>query len=63
MYDENAVFGWTPAGQLSLFGADDLTVVDQAVDPGVVATLIADVMEPVNVLDELMATLNATPQP
>lgn len=63
VYDENAVFGWTPAGQLSLFGADDLTVVDQAVNPGVVATLIADVMEPVNVLDELMATLNATPQP
>lgn len=63
VYDEDAVFGWTPAGQLSLFGAEDLTVVDKAVDPGVVATLIAEAMEPVHVLDELMATLEATPEP
>jgi len=63
VYDDDAVFGWTPAGQLSLFGADDLTVVDKAVNPGVVATLIAEAMEPVRVLDDLMATLEATPEP
>ncbi|MCS6827625.1 MAG: hypothetical protein NZ553_13500 [Caldilinea sp.] len=63
VYDDDAVFGWTPAGQLTLFGADDLTVVDKAVNPGVVATLIADAMVPVNVLDDLMATLEATPEP
>jgi len=63
VYDETGVYGWTPSGQLALFGEDDLTVVDEAVDPGVVATLIADVMQPVTVLDDLMATLEATPTP
>lgn len=61
VYDDDAVYGWTPAGQLTLFGADDLIVVQEAVDPGVVATLIADVMQPVTVLDDIMATLDATP--
>ena len=32
-------------------------------DPAVVATLIADVMQPVTVLDDLMATLEATVEP
>lgn len=63
VYDETGIYGWVPSGQLALFGDDDLTVVDKAVDPGVVATLIADVMQPVNVLDDLMATLEATPSP
>jgi len=57
VYDEDAAFGWTPVGQLVLYGADDLTVVSEAVDPAIVATLIADVMQPVSVLDDLMATL------
>ncbi len=63
VYDETGVYGWTPSGQLALFGDDDLTVVGKAVDPGVVATLIADVMQPVNVLDDLMATLEPTLTP
>ena len=63
VYDEDATFGWTPVGQLVLYGADDLIAVTEAVDPAVVATLIADVMQPVNVLDDLMATLAATPAP
>jgi len=63
VYDEAAIFGWTPVGQLALYGADDLTVVSEAVDPAVVATLIADVMQPVTVLDDLMATLEATVEP
>lgn len=57
VYDEDAIFGWTPVGQLVLYGADDLIVVSEAVDPAVVATLIADVMQPMTVLDDLMATL------
>jgi len=57
VYDDDAVHGWVPTGQLLLYGADDLIVVEQAVDPGIVATLIADVMQPITVLDELMATL------
>jgi hypothetical protein len=48
---------------LVLFGADDLTTVTEAVDPAIVATLIADVMQPVNVLDDLMVTLEPTPTP
>lgn len=59
VYDDSAVYGWVPASQLLLYGADDLIVVDKAVDPGMVATLIADVMQPVNVLDDLMATFAA----
>ena len=62
VYDETSVFGWMPVGQLALFGADDLTTVTAAVDPAVVATLIADVMQPMNVLDDLMATLEPTPK-
>jgi hypothetical protein len=57
VYDDAAIHGWTPVGQLLLYGADDLTVVADSVDPAMVATLIADVMQPVNVLDDLMATL------
>jgi len=63
VYDETGVFGWVQSGQLVLFGDDDLTIVDEAADPGVVATLIADVMQPVEVLDDLMATLEAAPTP
>lgn len=59
VYDETAIYGWTPVSQLLLYGADDLTVVQNAVDPAIVATLIADVMQPINVLDDLMATFEA----
>lgn len=59
VYDESAIYGWTPVGQLLLYGADDLIVVQKAINPGVVATLIADVMQPITVLDDLMATLEA----
>lgn len=62
VYDDNAVAGWTPVGQLTVFGGDDLAVVDKAPDPGPVATLLAQAMRPVNVLDSLMITLTATPR-
>ncbi|MBW7881137.1 MAG: SH3 domain-containing protein [Caldilineaceae bacterium] len=63
VYTDDGVFGWTPASQLLLYGDDDLVVVERAPDPGAVATLIAQAMEPVSVLDDLMATLAATPSP
>ncbi len=55
VYTDEAVYGWVPAGQLVVFGGDDLAVVDNAADPGMVATLIAEAMAPVSVLDTYMA--------
>jgi hypothetical protein len=55
VYNENAIFGWVPAGQLRVYGGDDLVVVETAPDPGPVATLLAQAAEPVRVLDDLMA--------
>ena len=69
-YTEAAVAGWVAAGNLRLFGADDLTVVERAEGPGPIATLIAEAMEPVEVgeleldvdLDaEVEALLTASP--
>ncbi len=51
-YTEAAVAGWVAAGNLRLFGADDLTVVERAEGPGPIATLIAEAMEPIE-RDEL----------
>jgi hypothetical protein len=56
-YNDNAVFGWVPAGQLRVYGGEDLVVVETAPDPAPVATLLAQAAEPVYVLDDLMATL------
>ncbi len=61
MYLENGLSGWVTSGSLRLFGDDDLTVIDEAPQGGPIATLVAQAMLPVNVLDELMVTL--TPQP
>ena len=57
VYNDNAVFGWAPAGQLRVYGGEDLVVVAAAPDPAPVATLLAQAAEPVHVLDDLMATL------
>jgi len=55
-YTNTGVAGWVSAGQLLLFGGDDLIVVDAAPDPGPIATLIAQAMQPV-----VIAT--STPEP
>jgi hypothetical protein len=57
VYNDNAVFGWVPAGQLRVYGEEELVVVTTAPDPAPVATLLAQAAEPVQVLDDLMATL------
>ncbi len=56
VYNDNAIFGWVPAGQLRVYGGEDLVVVETAPDPAPVATLLAQAAEPVQVLDDLMAT-------
>ena len=51
--------GWVAAPSLTLYGADDLTVVEQAIGPGPVVTIIAEAMLPVesSVLDAVMTTM------
>jgi hypothetical protein len=60
VYNEDAVFGWVPAGQLRVYGGDDLIVVEVAPDPAPVATLLAQAAQPVRVLDDLMVQFDAT---
>jgi hypothetical protein len=60
VYNDDAVFGWTPAGQLRVYGDEDLVIVEEAPDPGPIATLLAQAAEPVDVLDDLLAQLEAT---
>jgi hypothetical protein len=48
--------GWIATRQLALYGADDLMVVEAAAGPGPIATLLAEAMQPVKVLDALVAT-------
>jgi hypothetical protein len=60
VYNDAAVYGWTPAGQLRVYGDDDLVVVEEAPDPAPVATLLAQAAQPVAVLDDLMAQFEAT---
>ena len=66
VYNDAAIAGWVPAGQLKLFGGDDLTVVDSAISPGPIATLIADAMQPLatSAIDAAMREMkNSTPTP
>ncbi len=60
VYNEDAVYGWTPAGQLRVYGGDALVVVEEAPDPAPIATLLAQGDVPVRVLDDLMAQIAAT---
>jgi len=60
VYNEEGAYGWTPAGQLRVYGGDDLVVVDEAPDPGPIATLLAQAAQPVRVLDDLMVQMAAT---
>jgi uncharacterized protein with GYD domain len=60
VYNDAAVYGWTPAGQLRVYGDEDLVVVQEAPDPGPIATLLAQAAEPVAVLDDLLAQFDVT---
>jgi hypothetical protein len=58
-YTNAGAAGWVAAGQLTLYGADDLVVVEEAAGPGPIATLLAEAMQPVKVLETLVATPTA----
>lgn len=60
-YVDDGQAGWISASQLTLFGGDDLIVVTESLGPGPVATLLAEAMQPVRVLDQLVVTPTATP--
>lgn len=59
VYDNRFAYGWIPAGQLRVYGGDDLVVLEDALDPAPIATLLAQTDRPVQVLDDLMATMEA----
>lgn len=56
VYTNAFVVGWVATGQLMLYGVDELEIVEAAPDPAPVATLMAEVMAPVQVLDMLVTT-------
>lgn len=56
-YTEDGIAGWVAASSVTLFGDADLQVVDRAVAPDAIATLIAQAMLPV----ELPPAVAATP--
>jgi hypothetical protein len=56
VYTNAFAVGWVATDSLTLYGADDLTVVNQALEPAPVATLMAEAMATVQVLDEAVAT-------
>jgi hypothetical protein len=55
-YSDDGIAGWIGAGQVTLFGADDLVVVEESAGPGPIATLVAGAMQPVTVLETLVVT-------
>lgn len=59
VYDNQYAYGWLPAGQLRVYGGDDLIVIDEALDPAPIATLLAQTDQPMQVLDDLMVTMEA----
>jgi hypothetical protein len=59
VYDNKYAYGWIPAGQLRVYGGDDLIVIDEALDPAPIATLLAQTARPMQVLDDLMVTMEA----
>jgi hypothetical protein len=60
-YTNDGATGWVAAGQLTLYGATDLVVVTVAAGPGPIATLLAEAMQPITVLETLVATPAASP--
>ena len=56
VYTNAFAVGWVATNSLTLYAAEDLTVVDRALEPGPVATLMAEAMATVQVLDQVVAT-------
>lgn len=62
VYTNEAITGWVAAGALRLFGADDLEIVETALSPAPVATMLAEAMQPVALsMSDVIATRAAAP--
>lgn len=64
VYDDSGLYGWVAAGSLKLFGAEDLTIVEGAISPAPVVTLMAEAMQPLEtsaIDDAIQAMMQATP--
>ena len=66
VYEDDGTAGWVSAGSLQLYGADDLTVVEQPLFPAPIVTMLAEQMIPLetSALDAAMtaqAQSTATP--
>jgi len=59
-YTEDGASGWLAANRLTLFAAETLTVVTEAVGPGLAATLVAEAMMPM-AMPTITLTLTMTP--
>lgn len=60
----DGVAGWVAASALRLYGADDLTVVEEAISMAPVATILAEAMKPVGrSMSDYLLSLTATPEP
>lgn len=60
VYTEEGGSGWLAVNRLTMFGAETLTVVSEAVGPGLAATLVAEAMAPMT-MPTLTLTLTITP--
>jgi hypothetical protein len=56
VYTNAFVSGWVAVGQLALYGVDDLEIVEDLPNPAPVATLMAEALVPVEVLEGLVVT-------
>lgn len=59
-YTEDGVSGWLAVNRLTLFGAEALAVVTEAVGPGLAATMVAEAMTPI-AMPTIVLTLTVTP--
>lgn len=59
-YVESGEYGWVAASSLALFGEETLSVVTQALGPGLAATLVAEAMQPM-AMPTIVLTLTVTP--
>lgn len=63
-FTSDGVAGWVAATALRLYGADDLTVVEEAISMEPVAMILAEAMKPVGrSMSEYLQSLTATPEP
>lgn len=60
VYTADGGSGWLAVNRLTVFGAETLTVVTEAVGPGLAATMVAEAMMPI-AMPTIVLTLTVTP--